>query len=403
MRKIVRKIINNIRTFSIGIIFILFFSTSASACTGFTASNEEKVLFGINEDSFQTRRYVEIFPPEGEKFGIIYFCYEQAFRQQAMNGQGLFYDGYWAPHLDIQKGEGKPPPDGWMIDEWMETCSTVDEVIDQFDNYDWRDTGLEDAMIFFVDRQRNSAIIEGDDIIYKEGNFQAVTNFYQSHPELGGYGFVRYATAISMLENMTDFSIGYFRDICDATHQLGSYPTIYSLVGDLTKNIIHYYYHHDFENVWEINLTEEFEFGEHSYDVLDVFNNNAPDKPNRPNGRKNGKTNTEYTFTCKTLDEDGDKLYYKWDWGDGNFSNWLGPYSSIQKCTAVHSWSNKGSYKVRVIARDINSGKSDWSEPLLVNIPRMKNQIIDLSGQLERFPLLYRLLKLISNFKAMRI
>jgi hypothetical protein len=386
--------------FIVGIVFMLVFSNHAFACTGFTASDNEKVLVGINEDSFNTRRYVEIFPPEDGRFGIAYFCYEIAFRQQAMNDQGLFYDGYWAPHLDIQKGEGKPPPHGWMIDEWMENCSTVDEVVDQFDNYDWRDTGIEDAMLFFVDGQGNSVIIEGDEIIYKDGDFQAVTNFYQSDPGLGGVGFYRYKKAISMLENMTDFSMEYFRDICDATHQVGSYPTIYSLVCDLSRNIIHYYYDHDFEKVWEINLTEEFEFGEHTYDVLDVFNNNAPDKPNKPNGRKNGKTNTEYTFTCKTFDEDEDKLYYKWDWGDGNFSNWLGPFYSAQICTAVHSWSTQGSYDVRVMARDINNGKSNWSDPLTVSMSREKvinkpfyNFIIEFfQNQLKIFPILIQIL-----------
>jgi hypothetical protein len=383
-----------------GIVFMLVCSNIAFACTGFTASDDEKVLVGINEDSFNTRRYIEIFPPEEGKFGIIYFCYEIAFRQQAMNDQGLFYDGYWAPHLDIVEGEGKPPPDGWMIDEWMENCTTVDEVVDEFEKYDWNNTGIEDAMLLFVDRYGNSAIIEGDEIIFKEGDFQAVTNFYQSNPDLGGVGFDRYATAISMLENMTDFSMDYFRDICDATHQLGSYPTIYSLVCNLSKNIIHYYRTHDFENVWVINLTEEFEFGEHTYDVLDVFNNNVPEQPNRPNGQKNGKINTEYNFSCKTFDEDGDKLYYKWDWGDGNFSNWLGPFNPAQKCTAVHSWSTNGTYEIRVMARDINCGKSSWSKPLLVKMPYIHNHVVDLSGWIKRFPLLVKVFEFINNLKT---
>ena len=71
--------------FIAGIVFMLVFSNIAFACTGFTASEDEEVIVGINEDSFNTRRYVEIFPPEEGKFGIIYFCYEIAFRQQAMN------------------------------------------------------------------------------------------------------------------------------------------------------------------------------------------------------------------------------------------------------------------------------------------------------------------------------
>lgn len=59
-----RYIIKNIRVFSIGIIFVLFFSNIVSACTGFTASDENKVLVGINEDNIPSRRWIEIFPPD---------------------------------------------------------------------------------------------------------------------------------------------------------------------------------------------------------------------------------------------------------------------------------------------------------------------------------------------------
>ena len=388
----------------IGIVFILNSASIGIACTGFTASDENKVLVGSNEDSFNTRRYVEIYPPEEGIFGKIFFCYERAYCQQAMNNQGLFYDGFWAPHLDIQKGEGKPaPPDGWMIDDWMNTCSTVDEVIESYESYDWRDSGIEDAMLFFVDRQGNSAIIEGDEIVYKEGSYQAVTNFYQTNPELGGFGFDRYDTAVDMLENMDDFSMEYFRDICDATHQeYASATTIYSLVCDLTQNVIHYYYQYNYENVWEIDLNELFEYGIQTYDVLDVFNNHEPSKPNKPIGPNTGSINKEYEFSSRALDVDGDQMFYKWDWGDGNNSEWLGPYDSGELCHSSYSWSEKGEYSIRVKARDTNTGKSDWSDPLSVTMPKSKPcndrpSLGFLQSIIERFPLLTRLLQPVFN------
>ena len=189
------------------ILLFLNFSSIGMACTGFTASDENKVLAGMTEDNYSSRRYVEIYPPEDGKFGRIFFGYERYGIQQMINDQGLFWDGFWAPHLDIQNGAGKPRPTGWMLDDWMEVCSTVDEIIDIYNSYDWRNTGIEDAMLFFVDAEGNSAIIEGDDIVYKEGSYQAVTNFYQTHPELGGFGFDRYDTAIDMLDSMDDFSM----------------------------------------------------------------------------------------------------------------------------------------------------------------------------------------------------
>jgi hypothetical protein len=303
---------------SLGLSLLLISTGVSIACTGFTASNDEKVLYGGNEDNSRPLyRHVEIIPPEEGKYGKIYFIYSGWGIQQIINDQGLLWDGFWAPHLDIYEGEGKPRPDTW-IDRWMDVCSTVDEIIDIYNSYDWRDTGIEDGMLFFVDRYGNSAIIEGDKIIYKEGNYQVLTNFYQTHPELGGYGFDRYETAVSMLENMNELSMEYFKDICETTKQG---HTIYSLVCDLTTNLIHYYYDGDFKDVWEINLNEEFELGQHSHDVLDVFNNNKPSKPNRPIGPHTGSANSTYEYSCIAIDIDGDQLYYKWDWGDGNISN----------------------------------------------------------------------------------
>jgi hypothetical protein len=374
-----------------GTIYIVISTSIGLACTGFTSFDDTKVLAGMNEDNYSTRRYVQIYPPEEGKFGKIFFSYVGYGVQQMINDQGLFWDGFWAPHLDIYEGEGKPRPNTW-IDEWMDVCSTVDEVIDIYNSYDWRDTGIEDAMLFFVDRHGNSAIIEGDEIIYKEGNYQVVTNFYQTHPELGGYGFDRYNTAVDLLNNMNDFSMQYFKDICSATSQIS---TIYSIVCNLTSNLIHYYYSRDFNNVWEIDLNEEFEFGIQNYDVLDVFNNNKPSKPNRPNGPVSGSVNSTYNYSSIIIDIDGDQLYYKWDWGDGNISNWIGPYYSGEKCIVTHTWTQDGNYLVRVKVRDINCGKSEWSNPLIVTMPKQKQFQMFIQQFLENHPIIYRILQLI--------
>ena len=58
----------------------------------------------------------------------------------------------------------------------------------------------------FVDKTGNSVIIEGDEVIYKQRNYQVVTNYLQNHPELGGYPCWRHETATSMLNNLTDIT-----------------------------------------------------------------------------------------------------------------------------------------------------------------------------------------------------
>jgi len=94
-----------------------------------------------------------------------------------------------------------------------------------------------------------------------------------------------------------------------------------------------------------------------------------PAKPARPQGVEKGKPGNVYNFTTHTTDADNDKIYYKWDWGDGSFSDWIGPYKSGESATIEHSWENKGRYAVRVMARDEDGFTSEWSDPLIVTMP----------------------------------
>ena len=77
-----------------------------------------------------------------------------------------------------------------------------------------------------------------------------------------------------------------------------------------------------------------------------------------------------------TIDDDGDRIYYLFDWGDNKLSGWIGPYNSGEIVSAHHTWENKGSYQIRVKAKDENGIQSDWSEPLKVKMP--KNKLINL-------------------------
>ncbi|RLF44681.1 MAG: hypothetical protein DRN29_08030, partial [Thermoplasmata archaeon] len=48
---------------------------------------------------------------------------------------------------------------------------------------------------------------------------------------------------------------------------------------------------------------------------------------------------------------------------------WLGPYKSGEKIVISHSWNRRGSYEVRVKAKDIYGRESEWSDPLPVKMP----------------------------------
>jgi hypothetical protein len=98
--------------------------------------------------------------------------------------------------------------------------------------------------------------------------------------------------------------------------------------------------------------------------------NRAPDTPEKPSGPTEGKIRKTYKYESSTTDPDGDPLYYLFDWGDGTDSGWLGPYDSGDICKAFKKWRKKGTYSIRVKAKDINDAESEWSDPLVVSMPK---------------------------------
>jgi len=120
-----------------------------------------------------------------------------------------------------------------------------------------------------------------------------------------------------------------------------------------------------------------------------------PNKPSKPTGETSIEAGETYQYLSSTTDPEGSQVFYKWGWGDGTFSEWLGPYGSGEEVEASHSWSERGSYAVKVKAKDSEGIEGEWSDPLSVSLPRYKvfnKQLI--VGLLERFPILYRLVKI---------
>jgi hypothetical protein len=96
--------------------------------------------------------------------------------------------------------------------------------------------------------------------------------------------------------------------------------------------------------------------------------NQPPNKPVKPVGPTTGAVNRLYRFTTTTADPDGDYIYYQWNWGDGNISEWIGPYKSNMKVLVSHSWTRGGTYQIKVKAKDIRGLESSWSDPLRIRI-----------------------------------
>ncbi len=122
-----------------------------------------------------------------------------------------------------------------------------------------------------------------------------------------------------------------------------------------------------------------------------VTGNHAPTTPSRPVGETQGKPDVAYFYTTTCIDSENDKVKYYFDWDDGTGS-WTEYYTSDEAVSCSHVWKNSGEYYVRVFAQDQHGFRSRWSDPISVNIPRVKSQ------SFMKTPLLNLLNKVISYF-----
>jgi len=97
-----------------------------------------------------------------------------------------------------------------------------------------------------------------------------------------------------------------------------------------------------------------------------LLTNQHPDTP-VIDGPTNGNADASYDFTFKSVDPEGDDVYYWIDWGDGTSSEWIGPYNAGEEIIVNHTWNNPDTYEIRAKAKDDN-GESDWSEPHIISI-----------------------------------
>jgi hypothetical protein len=96
--------------------------------------------------------------------------------------------------------------------------------------------------------------------------------------------------------------------------------------------------------------------------------NYAPDDPTITSGPTNTVPGDNCEFETSTTDQDSDQMYYRWDWGDGTTSDWMGPYDSGTKMTTSHTWQQNGEFAVKVQAKDDWDAETSWSADYSVKV-----------------------------------
>jgi len=108
-------------------------------------------------------------------------------------------------------------------------------------------------------------------------------------------------------------------------------------------------------------------------------------------GPKKGKPGVDYVYTLVSTDPNDDEVYYFVDWGDYTYSEWIGPYASGEQVSINHTWNEKGTFTIKVRAKNTFNLASDWTT-LEVTMPKPK--LIDnfLQQLFEHFPILFKIL-----------
>lgn len=120
--------------------------------------------------------------------------------------------------------------------------------------------------------------------------------------------------------------------------------------------------------------------------------NTPPEIPDI-NGPTSGSAGTSYNFTFKSIDLDGDDVYYYILWGDGHVENWEGPYRSGEDFEIAHNYSRKKTYTIEAKAKDTYGDESLWGT-FEITIPRSKSMSYLLFLRfLQRFPNAFPILR----------
>ena len=261
-------------------LFITTITLQSFACSGVYIATKNIKLFGFNEDFYNYNTIFMTMPAANGMYGMIAFGHSNS-AQAIVNDKGLCYDGYGAPLKEVTIDKNKQTNNGNFIPMAMSTCETVEEVKALYDkfNHPW----LNNGQSFFTDRYGNSAIFEGDTVIFKTKDYQVCTNFYQSDPEsgisIGFYPCRRYQLLNEELQKTTNYSVEFVKELLQKVHienqdsPHGTISTVYSLIIDQNNRKIYVYNFHNYEDVVILDIDEVLSKAAQRMPLKNLFEN----------------------------------------------------------------------------------------------------------------------------------
>jgi hypothetical protein len=93
-----------------------------------------------------------------------------------------------------------------------------------------------------------------------------------------------------------------------------------------------------------------------------------PNTPSIPVGPAAPGLLATYEFSSSAVDPGGDNVAVRFDWGDGDTSDWSALMPSGDTASASHAWADTGTYYVRAQAKNMANAVSEWSAALELRI-----------------------------------
>ena len=152
------------------------------------------------------------------------------------------------------------------------------------------------------------------------------------------------------------------------------------------------------------NFFKSLDLGDtwNAYDSRDILlttfsygDTTPPAKPSKIEGANIAIPGEGFKFSYATYtDPEGNDMFYNIDWGDGTSTGWNGPIlSGYQHAHMKSKWNKGGFLSVRVKATASSGAESEWSDPLLVIVPKPKTKAPSFLNFLEQHPLMYPLIR----------
>jgi hypothetical protein len=103
-------------------------------------------------------------------------------------------------------------------------------------------------------------------------------------------------------------------------------------------------------------------------EITRYSNDDFPYTPFLYTGKIQGLNSTEYTYSAVTIDPAGYQVCYRFDFGNGTFSDWTALVPSGTSSYLTFSWTNPGIYTLRIQAKNQFGLESPWSDPIQIII-----------------------------------